>query len=260
MTKTHNLAALSVALLTTAGCGFAADGQQDQWQFGVTVPLWAPQIDGNVTVQGHQTDTHISFDQLKDHLDASFALAVEARKGKFGIFGDVGYMKFSADGSAAPGVRGNLELKFLVADAGVSYLLLKQGEEHPFLLEGTLGVRYWYTATDLSLHGPGGGTLYSGSSTKVLVDPVLGLRGSQYLTQKFHLDFSGDIGGFGISDNQADLDWSAVGALTYDFAKWFSLSAGYKALGVDASHGSGPGKNGANLTFHGVLLAAKFTF
>jgi hypothetical protein len=33
--------------------------------------------------------------------------------------------------------------------------------------------------------------------------------------------------------NQADLDWSAVGLATYDFTKWFSLSAGYKAVGLD---------------------------
>jgi hypothetical protein len=54
---------------------------------------------------------------------------------------------------------------------------------------------------------------------------MIGLRGSQYLTSKLHLDFAGDIGGFGISDNQAELDWSATGMATYDFVKWFSLSA-----------------------------------
>jgi hypothetical protein len=272
----HTLAALSVAALTVAGTGFAADDAtnaptdlavastsapaSDAWQFGVTVPLWAPQINGNVTVQGRQQDVNINFSQLREHLDASFALAVEARKGKFGMFGDVGYMKFSADGMVS-GAQASSELKFLVADAGVSYLLLKTGTEHPFVLEGTLGVRYWYTSTDLSVHGPFGFTpLFSGSKTMDLVDPVIGLRGSQYLTQKLHLDFAGDIGGFGISDNQAELDWAATGAATYDFARWFSLSAGYKALGVDASNGSGFGKNGVNLTFHGVLIAAKFTF
>src|SRR5450755_1756614 len=98
----HALVVLSVALLTTAATGFAADGQQEEpWQFGFTVPLWAPQIDGNATIKGVQRDVNISFDQLKDHLDASFALGLEARKGKFGIYGDVGYMKFSGDAKSA---------------------------------------------------------------------------------------------------------------------------------------------------------------
>jgi hypothetical protein len=169
-------------------------------------------------------------------------------------------MKFSADGMVS-GAQASSELKFFVADAGVSYLLVKTGVEHPFVFEGTLGVRYWYTSTDVSARGPLGFTpLFSGSKTLDVVDPVIGLRGSQYLTQKLHLDFAGDIGGFGISDSQTDLDWAATGVATYDFAKWFNLSAGYKALGLDASKGSGFGKNGVNLTFHGVLIAAKFTF
>jgi hypothetical protein len=259
MQTKHTLAALSVALLTT-GTGFAADGQDDPWQFGVTVPLWAAGIDGNATVQGVQRDVNISFDQLKDHLDASFALGLEARKGKLGFYGGFGYMKFSADGSAAGGGHGSADLKFLIADAGVSYRLVKTGEEHPFILEGTVGIRYWYTETDITIKDSGGTVLFSGGDNRNLEDPMIGLRGSQYLTPKLHLDFAGDIGGFGISDNQADLDWSATGVLTYDFTKWFSLSAGYKALGLDLSRGSGASENGVNIIMNGALIAAKLKF
>ena len=91
-------------------------------------------------------------------------------------------------------------------------------------------------------------------------DPVIGLRASKFLTRKLHLDFAGDVGGFGMSDNQAELDWSATGVVTYDFAKWFSLSAGYKALALDASKGSGSSKNGVDLIFNGLLVAAEFKF
>ena len=68
---------------------------ESPWRFGVTVPLWAPQINGNVTIKGHQQNVDVSFDQLKDHLDAAFSLALEARTEKFGFYADVGYMKFS---------------------------------------------------------------------------------------------------------------------------------------------------------------------
>ena len=71
---------------------------------------------------------------------------------------------------------------------------------------------------------------------------------------------AGDVGGFGISDNQAELDWSATGVVTYDFAKWFSLSAGYKALALDASKGGGANKNGMDIIMNGFLIAATFTF
>jgi hypothetical protein len=237
----------------------AADSDETPWQFGVSVPLWAPGIDGNVTVRGVQQNVNVSFDQLKDHLDASFALGLDARKGKLGFYTGVGYMKFSGDYSSANGAEANSELKFLVADAGVSYQLIKTESEHPFVLEATAGIRYWHTESDLTITGPGGLVSLSGGNRNDIVDPVIGLRASQYLTRKLHLDVAGDGGGFDIS-RDTDITWSATGVVTYDFAKWFSLSAGYKALALNESSGSGSGKKGVDLIFNGALLVAKFTF
>lgn len=141
----------------------------------------------------------------------------------------------------------------------MSYLFLNTGGEHPFVLGGTAGIRYWYTDTSLTFRGPLGIIVLNGGQTMDLAQPVLGLRGSQYLTRKLHLDFSGDFGGFDIN-NDTDWTWSATGVATYDFCKWFSLSAGYKALALDESNGSGAGKNGVNLIFNGVLIAAQIKF
>jgi len=249
------LVALSTAsILTMAGTAFAAEDQQeDPWRFGVIVPLWAPALNGNVTLHGITKDVDISFDQLKDHLDASLALGLEARKEQFGFFAGVGYSKFSAQAD-------DFILKLVISDFGAIYRLIKLGEERPFILEGTAGLRYWYVGSDLTLRGPGGTALASGGTIYRLYDPMVGLRASQYLLEKLHADLGADIGGFGISHNQSDLDWSATGVLTYDFFKWFSLSAGYKALTVDVHHDTGDHKKGVDLTMHGLLIAAKLKF
>jgi len=63
---------------------------EDAWRFGLTIPIWAPQIDGNVTVAGRRQNVNIDFRTLKDHLDAVFSTALEAHKGKYSIYGDVG--------------------------------------------------------------------------------------------------------------------------------------------------------------------------
>src|SRR6185369_5401460 len=107
---------------------------------------WAPQISGTATVKGHQADVSVNFNELKDHLDASLALAMAAQKGKFGIFGNFGYMKFSGGFEGRLGGHVEADLKFLIANGGVSYQLVKVGEERPFILTGTAGVRYWYAA------------------------------------------------------------------------------------------------------------------
>jgi hypothetical protein len=229
------------------------------WQLAVTVPLWAAGINGNATLRGRQQNVNVSFNTLREHLDASFALCMDLNKGKFDLYSDVGYMKFSGNFGGPLGGTTSADLKFVLADAGVGYVLVKTGEEHPFVLAGTVGVRYWYADTGLTFKGSGGNVTLKGGNTYDVVDPVVGLRGSQYFTRKFHLDFSADGGGFNIN-NDTDWTWSATGVLTYDFVKWFSLSAGYKAVALDESNGSGTGKKGVDLIFNGALVAATFKF
>jgi hypothetical protein len=229
------------------------------WQLAVTVPLFAAGINGNATLRGRQQDVNVSFNTLREHLDASFALGLDLSKGKFDLYSDASYMKFSGNFGGPLGGTTGVDLKFVLADAGVGYVLIKAGEEHPFILAGTVGVRYWYADTGLTFKGPGGNVTLNGGKTYDVVDLVIGLRGSQYFTRKFHLDFSGDYGGFDIS-HDTDITWSATGMFTYDFVKWFSLSAGYKAVALDESEGSGTSKNGVNLIFNGALVAVTLKF
>jgi hypothetical protein len=216
-------------------------------------------VDGNVTLRGHQQDVNVDFNTLRNHLDQSFSLGLSAGKGRFGLYGDVGYMRFSGGFNGPLGGNTSADLKFVVADGGLSYLLYKTGEEHPFVLAGNVGLRYWYTDTDLTFHGPLGNVTLSGGNTRNVEDPVIGLSVSQYVTKKLHLDVSGDIGGFDIN-NDTDWTWSATAVASYDFCKWFTLSAGYKGLALDESNGSGSGKNGVNMIFNGALIAAQFKF
>ncbi len=254
----------SVAAPSTAPASTIAQNAAPEaapWQFGVSVPLWAAGISGNATILGHQQNVDVDFQQLRDHLDASFSLALNVQKDKFGLFGNVGYMKFSGDafGPGPGSANASAVLKFLIFNTGASYLLVKTGEEHPFLLAATAGVRYWYTDTSITLTGPLGNVVFKGGKTYDLWDPVIGLRASQYITRKLHLDFQGDIGGFDVN-NDTDFTWSAAGVVTYDFFKWFSLSAGYQALAIDESNGSGASKNGLNLIFSGALITATVKF
>jgi len=67
------------------------------WQFRVTPYAWAPSVNGDVTVRGHTADIDFSFWDLFDsgssgaELESLAALMgyVEARKGAWGIYGDV---------------------------------------------------------------------------------------------------------------------------------------------------------------------------
>jgi hypothetical protein len=259
-------AATNAAAADSSSMGSAsADSLQpamsdDDWRFGITAPLWAPQIDGNATVRGHRENVNINFNTLRQHLDTVFTMALEAHKDKFSIYGDVGYMKFSADSFYPDGhINSWVGLKFLYSDLAAGYQLIKTESDHPFLLEGTVGARYWYSSSPLTISDEHGNTLFAGSKTWDWVDPVLGFRGSQYFTQKLHLDFQGDGGGFNLN-HDTDWTWAANATLSYDFVKWFTLSAGYEALALDQSENKANGANGVNFIFHGVLVEANFRF
>src|SRR5262245_20769800 len=67
------------------------------WQFRVTPYSWAPSVNGDVTVRGQTVDIDMFFWDLFDsgdskaELDSLLALMgyLEARKGPWGIYGDV---------------------------------------------------------------------------------------------------------------------------------------------------------------------------
>jgi hypothetical protein len=228
---------------------------EDAWQFGLNVPLWAPQLDGNITVLGQQKDVNVPFSKILEHLDASFALGLKAQKGRFGMFGSFAYMRFSGGFSDPLGGSIDTDLKFVIVNAGASYLLVKAGEEHPFTLTGTAGIRYWFVSTDIDRYDRRGNLDLHGYAKWDLFDPVVGLRASQYLTQKLHLDVAGDGGGFNLN-HETDWTWSASGMVTYDFCKRFSASAGYQALALDESEGN----KGVDLVFSGVAGNLTFKF
>jgi hypothetical protein len=254
------LATLSVALLTVATPVLADDDDAEPWRFDIGVPLWAPRVDGNITVRGLEKDVSVSFQDIRDHLDASFSLGLQVHKGRFGMYTDGSYLKFSGnDGTDGNGITTSSDLKLVIGDAGLSYLIYKSEGERPFLLEGTVGARYWYTSTELNLHDASGNKTFSGGKDRNLVDAVVGLRASQYLTPKLHLDVQGDGGGFDISYD-TDWTWSAAGMLSYNIFDWFTASAGYRALALDVKDGSGNSENGLNLTFHGPFILLSFHF
>ena len=91
-----------------------APPDESQWRFGLTLPAWVVGINGNATVLGHQQNVNIDFSKLRDHLDNSISLGLDVSKGKFGLYGDVGYMKFSGGFTGPLGGNTAAQLKFIL--------------------------------------------------------------------------------------------------------------------------------------------------
>src|SRR5215472_626527 len=65
--------------------------QSEPWQFTIAAPGLMPSFDGTIGVRGVNANIDIGFDQILQHLDMFFAMRAEARKGPFGMFGEIFY-------------------------------------------------------------------------------------------------------------------------------------------------------------------------
>jgi hypothetical protein len=72
--------------------------QSEPWQFTIAAPSLMPGFDGTIGVRGVNANLDIGFDQILQHLNMVFAMQAEARKGPFGIFGEIFYAGLSDNG------------------------------------------------------------------------------------------------------------------------------------------------------------------
>src|SRR5215211_100730 len=80
--------------------------ESQPWQFTIAAPGWMAGLDGTIGIRGVNADIDIGFDQILQHLDMIFAMRAEARKGPFGIYGELIYIGLS-DGAQINGLVNN---------------------------------------------------------------------------------------------------------------------------------------------------------
>lgn len=269
------------------GAAYVTPAVQPGWQFRFTPYAWAPSVNGDVTVRGHTADIDFSFWDIFDsgsgaELESLAALMgyLEARKGAWGIYGDVVWGKFDFSGSAVTqrnpiaqlnvSARANagLDYETTMAESGLTYEVARwggAGSSTAFDLLG--GARYWNQELDLSLAVDAsvdlgnlglkrsGSRAVARSGTLEWVDPFVGLRVRHQLSSGGELQFLGDVGGFGVG---SDFTWQLFGGYAFDF--WGSNLhglVGYRALAVDYTQ-DGPSKNNLDLILHGPVVGLSF--
>ena len=260
------------------------------WQFRVTPYAWLPSVNGDVTVRGQTADVDFSFWDIFDsgssgaELDSLAALMgyVEARKGAWGIYGDLVWGKFDFSGDAVSQhnpiaklkvkarADAGLDYETTMAESGLTYEVAKWGGPYSATAFDVLGgARYWNQELDLSLAVDAsvdlgklglrrsGSRAVARSGTLEWVDPFVGLRVRHQLAPGKELQFLGDVGGFGVG---SDFTWQLFGGYSFDFAVWQAALhgvVGYRALAVDYTQDS-PNKNNLDLILHGPVVGLSF--
>jgi hypothetical protein len=121
----------------------------DHWYFNIGMPGWFAFVSGEIGLHGVTSDVDVDFGQIITHVAGIASISAEARKGRFGVYGDLLYMSLSA------GIYGdrlvkkaNLTLDSYIADGEVYY---RVWENPSGWLDLRAGARYTNSFTRIEL-------------------------------------------------------------------------------------------------------------
>jgi len=260
----------AIAVLMIAACATSVLAEEKPaansgWKFRVAPYMWFLSLEGDATVKGQESDLDLGFSDIWDELNIAGMLTFDARKGKWGIFGDMTAANLGKKKTVG-GIRIDPTIKMALLTAGGSYQLGKWKlsdtavtDVPAVTVDGMFGIRYTYLDVELDFKNV---PLSDASGDKDWFDPLIGARAFFDLSEHWTLALKGNVGGFGVG---SDFTWGAMGTIGYRF-RLFSeknnarAAAGYRAIYQDYTDGSGDDKFKWDVTFHGPILGLVIEF
>lgn len=218
--------------------------------------FWAISMNGDVGAKGVEADIDVDFLDVIDEADEVFGLNsfIDMRFDRFILFIDGSYLHTAEDNidrAIGPiNTETDITVQAVWAELGAGWRFLDEpiDAERRFRLDGIAGARFTWLDLDLDVTAeaqvtlPNGRVLEAQRSTdlgddETWVDPFVGARLGVDLSRDWHLQFRGDVGGFGVG---SDFSWQLAGVAGYRFNLFkadASFVFGYRALSQDYSSG-----------------------
>lgn len=195
------------------------------WRVAVSIYGWFPGIHGTVGVLDHDAGIHDPFSDVFHTLKGIIPIAVEADKGRFVMPVDFFWVKLGDDkGLPLTDLNQtsiNIHLTESIFTPTLGYRLY-DGEH--LKVDALGGIRYWYVGQNLTLEPSGIGN----SRSAEWVDGLGGARFILPLGEKAAVTIAGDAGAGG-----ANLDYQALGLLSYNFTRKWGAAVGWRYLYVN---------------------------
>lgn len=241
---------------------FDEEGERS-WSVEVLPYLWLASLSGELSLPPATGTLPVdaSFGDIASNLEGGFAGLLDLRYRRWHLISDNSWVSLGIDQSTdvpagtAPPVT-NIATKI---DASVAFGTVAAAYELPlgrrFALDVYLAARWWHVTNSTSLEittaGPGAPGPFAGELTESWVDAVVGARWRLPITDKWRVSANADVGA-----GQADIDWSAMGGVSYFFNAYVGMTASYRVLGVDYE------KAGFQYDFiqHGLLLGLNLRY
>ena len=253
------LAIVLISFANVSHAQMAQDKTQGDLRWTIAPYAWLTGISGTVGAKGYDANVNVSFADLSKYLNMGAMVHAEMLyRERFGFFSDFNYSLLS-DQASSKRVSLDAKMSLVLADVvgfyrvGTVPLGKAQTSSMDFDLLG--GARIWSLALKLDAERDRGGR--NVFAQKTWADPIVGARAIFHLTDAWSMSLRGGIGGFSVG---SALTWDTTALIGYTFWDHGTLLAGYRAVGVNYSEGSGKSAFRFDATLSGPILGVAFTF
>ncbi|HEU4936143.1 MAG TPA: hypothetical protein VFT39_06810 [Vicinamibacterales bacterium] len=229
MTKMRRVMVLGVTAISILSTSRVTSAQTNGWQVDVA-PLyfWGATTSGNIAINGtRDIPVYMDFSDAAKNLAGAFMFRGEARKGPWGLLGDVFLIRLSSDVNYTTPIlslplAGTLKLDQTIFNGKITYEVTADSR---FYVVG--GMRTLTMAPTIRFTGPVGGQLAEIDISRTVAAAVGGVIYRPKLSDRIVLLTQADIGG------GSAFTTSATGAIEFLITRWVGLAAGYNLLRID---------------------------
>ena len=244
-------AASALAIAAAAGAAHAEEG----WNFSVSPYLWAPGIvgDSQVPPDGPTADIDVSIKDVLSHLTGAFMGTAEARHGRVGVLGDLGYVKFTLKPDVKLGGTPVINSKIAASTTEATLAGFARVYEHERgSIDVLAGARYSKFGLKAGISRPGQPGVTSDNETDGW-QPLVGVRGKVRSGENWTLAAYVDYAGLGGGNLKT---WQGVATADYRLNDASSLYGGVRVYNLKVSGR----KLDSDLTLAGPVFGYRYAF
>lgn len=218
----------AAAALVIPGSATAQSG----WDHTATLYGWFPGVSTTVETPFGDVEGEVGFDEILETLDMAFLGAVEARKGRLSLVGDLQFFDVGVEAEPPAGVRfseAEVDSQMVLFSAYATYAVVDEPDLR-FDIGG--GLRYADATIDTHLVGQGTVPDASFGRDGGWTDVLVAARVTRQFNDRWYGTAYADVGGFGIGDS-SDLTWQAFAGGGYRINDTWSAVGGYRHLVIE---------------------------
>jgi hypothetical protein len=209
---------------------------QGDWEYNATVYGWFPGVSTTVETPLGQVEAEADFDEVLDTLDIAFLGAIEARKGRWSLIGDLQFFDIGAESPTPFGTAFSdieIDSQMTLFSAYATYALV-DNDKTRFDVGG--GVRYNDATVETRLISLGTTPNASLTNDGSWSDLLLAARVNHAFDDRWFVVAYADVGGFGIEDS-SELTWQTFAGAGYRLGGNWSGVAGFRHLSIEREFG-----------------------